>query len=99
MTSNSPASLPVFGTPSGSDGSAPRPRRLSEPQQSLVHKLADGWTLQHEAQTSGVFRISKDGIARTVHTATVVSLLDAGILQKDATGLCLLSGPAQRAQV
>ncbi len=64
--------------------------KLSEPQQTLIDKLKAGATLQHEAQTSGLFRLTQNGRARSVHPATVQSLLERGFLRKDALGRCFV---------
>lgn len=68
--------------------------KLSEPQQALVEKLKAGATLQHEAQTTGLFRLTHGGRARSVHPATVQSLLDRGLMRKDPLGRCCLTGNA-----
>ena len=64
---------------------------LSEPQQILVDRLSHGARLQHEAQTTGSFRLTEAGRSRTVHPATVTSLVKAGVLIKDSRGRVTLA--------
>lgn len=60
---------------------------LSEPQASLLEKLKGGATLVHEAQTTGRFRLTESGgVCRTIHPATVESLIASGVLFKDLMG-------------
>lgn len=60
--------------------------KLSQAQASLVEHLRKGWKLEHEAQTSGRFKLSGAGGSRTVHPATVNSLIEAGYMFKDVLG-------------
>lgn len=66
------------------------PKKLSEPQQSLVGKLRSGARLSHSTAT-GLFRLKDGRIERTIHPATVQSLIDVGVLHKDMCGDCYLT--------
>ena len=64
--------------------------KLSEPQERLVRKLKDGAELRHHVDT-GLFRL-RDAIAtRSVHPATVESLLRVGVINKSLDGSCRLA--------
>lgn len=39
----------------------------------------------------GLFRLKDGPIERTIHPATVQSLIDAGVLHKDMSGACRLA--------
>lgn len=54
---------------------------LSKPQQLLVNKLISGAQLNHSAK-SGLFRLRDGPNERTIHPATVQSLINAGLLLK-----------------
>lgn len=78
-------------TPSRTNGRSAAPgkpvARLSEPQRSLIVSLKGGASLlHHEAQTTGLFRLTEAGRSRTVHPATVESLIAGGFLTKDLFG-------------
>lgn len=61
--------------------------KLSAAQVSLVEKMEKGATLVHEAGSTGLFRLTEEGVApRTVHPSTVESLIAAGVLFKDLVG-------------
>ena len=70
-------------------GQAGKPGKLSEAQQSLVDKLRAGAMLQHEQ--SGLVRLHEGTRSRSIHPATVQSLLDAGVLLKGLGGRCGLA--------
>lgn len=63
--------------------------KLSEPQESLVLKMRAGATLRHDVAT-GLFRLHDGVLTRTVHSATVQSLLAAGVIHKNLAGNCSL---------
>lgn len=61
--------------------------KMSAAQTSLVEKIGKGATLVHEAGSTGLFRLTEDGVApRTIHPSTVESLIAAGVLFKDLMG-------------
>lgn len=64
--------------------------KLSEPQQALVRRLRAGARLSHSIE-SGLFRLKDGPIERTIHPATVQSLIDVGVLNKDMCGDCRLT--------
>ena len=63
---------------------------LSEPQQSLIRKLRSGATLHHDLAT-GLFRLHDGTLRRSIHPATVQSLLMAGVIVKGMGGNCSLA--------
>ncbi len=63
--------------------------KLSEPQELLVKKLKDGAQLRHFTDT-GLFRLREAAASRTVHPATVESLIRTGVLNKSLDGECRL---------
>lgn len=65
--------------------------KLSEAQQIIITRLRAGASLVHEAQTTGLYRMTYEGKARTVHPATVRSLISIGMLEIDLLGRCGLS--------
>lgn len=69
---------------------ATMPKKLSEPQQSLVSKLRSGARLSHSTMT-GLFRLKDGPIERTIHPATVQSLIEVGVLNKGLSGDCRLT--------
>lgn len=64
--------------------------KLNQPQQSLVRKLRTGARLSHSTE-SGLFRLKDGPSERTIHPATVQSLIDVGVLTKDMCGDCRLT--------
>lgn len=66
------------------------PKKMSEPQQSLVNKLKSGAKLQHDLD-SGLFRLQDGWLQRSIHPATVQSLLAAGVIRKSISGHCSLA--------
>lgn len=66
------------------------PKILSEPQQSLVNKMKSGAKLQHDLAT-GLFRLQGGQLRRSIHPATVQSLLTAGVILKSMAGDCSLA--------
>lgn len=64
--------------------------KLSHPQNLLVSKLQEGALLQHNLD-SGLFRLKDEFTTRTVHPATVESLLRAGVIIKSLDGSCRLA--------
>lgn len=64
--------------------------KFSEPQELLVHKMKAGATLQHHIDT-GLFRLKDAITTRTVHPATVESLMRAGVICKSLDGSCRLA--------
>lgn len=66
------------------------PKILSEPQQSLVNKLKSGGKLHHDLAT-GLFRLHDGPLRRSIHPATVQSLLAAGVIRKSLAGDCSLA--------
>ena len=64
--------------------------KLSEPQELLVRKLKDGAELRHHFDT-GLFRLRDAITTRSVHPATVESLLRAGVINKALDGSCRLA--------
>lgn len=64
--------------------------KLSEPQELLVRKMKAGATLQHQIDT-GLFRLKDVITTRTVHPATVESLMRAGVIIKSLDGSCRLA--------
>ena len=65
------------------------PLKLSEPQELLVNKLKAGASLRHQLET-GLFRLQDGSKTRTVHPATVESLIRAGVISKSMSGDCRL---------
>jgi hypothetical protein len=63
--------------------------KLSEPQERLVQKMKSGAKLQHHLD-SGLFRPHETSTTRTVHPATVESLLKVGLIRKTLGGECFL---------
>jgi hypothetical protein len=63
--------------------------KLSEPQELLVRKMKEGAELQHHLD-SGLFRLRDAITTRTVHPATVESLMRNGIIIKSLDGACRL---------
>ena len=63
--------------------------KFSEPQELLVSKMRAGAKLRHSLET-GLFRLQDTITTRTVHPATVESLLKAGVIQKSLDGNCSL---------
>lgn len=64
--------------------------KLSEPQELLVRKIKDGAVLQHHRDT-GLFRLRDAITTRSVHPATVESLLRSGVIIKLLDGSCRLA--------
>lgn len=64
--------------------------KLSHPQDLLVCKLKAGAVLQHHLDT-GLFRLKDEITSRTVHPATVNSLMRAGVIIKSLDGACRLA--------
>lgn len=64
--------------------------KLSEPQELLVRKMKEGAQLRHHID-SGLFRLRDAIITRTVHPATVESLLRSGVINKSLDGSCSLA--------
>ena len=64
--------------------------KLSDPQELLVRKLKAGAALQHHLDT-GLFRLKDAITTRTVHPATVESLMRAGVIIKSLDGACRLA--------
>ena len=62
---------------------------LSGPQALLVQKLKAGAKLRHCPDT-GLFRLQDADITRSVHPATVESLLKTGVINKSLSGDCRL---------
>lgn len=71
----------------------PMPLKLSEPQELLVNKLKGGAQLRHQLDT-GLFRLQDGSKSRTVHPATVESLIRAGVISKSMSGDCRLETTA-----
>lgn len=71
----------------------PMLKKLSEPQELLINKLKAGASLRHETDT-GLFRLQDGSKTRTVHPATVESLLRAGVITKSMGGDCRLAKTA-----
>jgi hypothetical protein len=65
-------------------------KKLCEPQESLVRKLKAGAKLQHDL-ASGLFRLQDGPLRRSIHPATVQSLLVAGVIRKSLGGDCALT--------
>lgn len=65
-------------------------KKLSEPQQLVVDKLQTGAVLSHSSAT-GLFRLADGSKSRTVHPATVLSLIAAGVINKSLGGDCRLA--------
>lgn len=63
--------------------------KFSETQELLVRKMKAGATLQHHIDT-GLFRLKDAITTRTVHPATVGSLIRAGVISKSLDGSCRL---------
>ena len=70
--------------------SSKKVKKPSEPQETLVRKLRAGAKLQHEL-TTGLFRLQEGPVRRSIHPATVQSLLDAGVIRKSLVGDCALA--------
>ena len=83
------AGLPRLSFEVSAAGALAARAKLSEAQQSLVDKLRAGAMLQHEQ--SGLFRLHEGTRSRSIHPATVQSLLDAGVLLKGLGGRCGLA--------
>lgn len=64
--------------------------KLSEPQELLLKKMKDGAELRHHMDT-GLFRLKDSITTRSVHPATVESLLRAGVINKALDGSCRLA--------
>lgn len=64
--------------------------KLSEPQKLLVQKLNAGAKLSHH-QDTGLFRLQDSITTRTVHPATVESLMRSGVINKSLDGECRLA--------
>jgi hypothetical protein len=64
--------------------------RLSEPQKQLLGNLAAGGSLRHEVHQRGLYRLTEAGRSRTVHPATVQSLIALGLLNKGLNGVVTL---------
>lgn len=64
--------------------------KLSEPQELLVRKMKAGAKLQHHIDT-GLLRLKDAITTRTVHPATVESLLRSGVINKSLDGDCRLA--------
>jgi hypothetical protein len=64
--------------------------KLSEPQDLLVQKMKGGAVLLHHRDT-GLFRLRDTVSTRTVHPATVESLVRAGVISKSLDGSCRLA--------
>lgn len=63
---------------------------LSEPQELLVLKMKTGAKLRHH-QDTGLFRLQDAITTRTVHPATVESLMRSGVINKSLDGECRLA--------
>lgn len=64
--------------------------KLSDPQELLIKKLRDGARLRHNLDT-GLFRLQDNTTTRTIRSATVESLLRAGVINKSLDGECRLA--------
>lgn len=64
--------------------------KLSHSQDLLVRKLKAGAVLQRHLDT-GLFRLKDEITTRTVHPATVNSLMRAGVIIKSLDGACRLA--------
>ncbi len=64
--------------------------KFSEPQDLLVRKMKTGARLRHH-QDTGLFRLQDSIVTRTVHPATVESLLRSGVINKSLDGECRLA--------
>ena len=64
--------------------------KLSAPQELLVAKLRAGAKLRHHLDT-GLFRLQDNFTTRSVHPATVESLMRAGVIIKSLDGACRLA--------
>ena len=64
--------------------------KLSGPQELLVGKVKDGAELRHHVDT-GLFRLRDAITTRSVHPATVESLLRVGVINKSLDGDCRLT--------
>lgn len=64
--------------------------KLSEPQKLLVTHMKDGARLHHHHDT-GLFRLSDSVTTRSMHPATVESLIRAGVIVKSLDGSCRLA--------
>src|SRR3989344_2968139 len=64
--------------------------KLSDPQELLIKKLRDGASLRHNLDT-GLFRLQDNTTTRTIRSATVESLLRAGVINKSLDGECRLA--------
>jgi len=69
------------------------PKKISEPQELLINKLKAGASLRHETGT-GLFRLQDGSKVRTVHPATVESLIREGVISKSMGGDCRLAKSA-----
>jgi len=65
-------------------------KKLSEPQQLLVNSLKAGAVLNH-SNVTGLFRLKDGAKSRTVHPATVLSLIASGVINKSLGGDCRLA--------
>lgn len=63
---------------------------LSEPQEGLIRRMAAGASLRHDTNT-GLFRLKEATTTRTIHPATVESLLRHGAIMKSFDGACRLT--------
>jgi hypothetical protein len=61
--------------------------KLSEPQACLVKNIQAGCRLNF---SDGLYRLRGTSGTRTVHPATVRSLLDAGVIERSLDGNCRL---------
>ena len=64
--------------------------KLCKPQEMLVRKTKAGAKLQHHIDT-GLFRLKVSITTRSVHPATVESLLRSGVINKSLDGSCRLA--------
>ena len=64
--------------------------KFSESQDLLVRKMKAGAGLQHHLD-SGLFRLRDARSTRTVHPATVESLVRSGVIIKSLDGTCRLA--------
>lgn len=64
--------------------------KLSEPQKLLVEHLKNGATLHHH-QDTGLFRMKDAVTTRSMHPATVESMIRAGVIVKSLDGSCRLA--------
>lgn len=64
--------------------------KLCKPQEMFVRKAKAGAKVQHHIDT-GLFRLKVSITTRSVHPATVESLLRSGVINKSLDGSCRLA--------